>query len=49
MQKLYSIAFQRILKKLGQQSVEPDSIKEILASQNIREVGNFVFHRIPRE
>lgn len=49
MQKMYAIAFQRILNRLGKEGIEVTSVRGLLSSQGYREVGDFVYHRLPRE
>lgn len=49
MQKLYAVAYQRILNRLGQEALSPSRLPLILSDNNIREAGDFIYHRMPRE
>lgn len=48
MNRLYSIAFKRILTALNSQDINPSNVDALLDSNKIKPIGSFVFHRLAR-
>lgn len=49
MNKLYSLAFKRILNALSVQELKPGAVAPVLENNKIKPVGNFIYYRLPRE
>jgi hypothetical protein len=49
MNRLYTLAFKRILASLSAESFGPKNTASVLESQNVKQIGSFVFHKLPRD
>lgn len=49
MNKIYSLAYKRILASLSAQEITPANVGTVLSNNNIKPVGAFIYHRLPRD
>jgi hypothetical protein len=49
MNKLYSIAFKRLLSNLTDPNLTPSTILNTLSANNIQPTPNYLLHRLPKE
>lgn len=48
MNKLYSVAFRRLLKGLSATEITTNNIQNVLDTNNIKPTGSYMLYRLPR-
>lgn len=48
MNKLYSIAFRRLLKHVSATEINSTNIQSVLDANNIKQTGSYMLYRLPR-
>lgn len=48
MNKLYSIAYRRLLKSISATEINSTNIQNVLDANNIKQTGSYMLYRFPR-